>query len=200
MVSKQLKPVRQNLAVIIAELRASARQTNEMADLLEQTLNEAIGPPESPWNERFAKKKAAQAAFKRPEVIRVDHDTIDTSPLISVDPPKSLWGERFIKRKDAEKQAKTKRKTKKTADTATTQSWAISPVSVIRSDRIQTNGGSQCEACGSAKTMFRRITFERGDDPLPEDVKFLCDPCHAKLKPIPFYEDWLAGQNRPDAL
>src|SRR5665647_488400 len=52
--------------------------------------------------------------------------------------------------------------------------------------------GELCEACReNFETKLRRITFERGDFPTKDDVKFLCDPCHDALKPIPFYDEFM---------
>jgi hypothetical protein len=51
---------------------------------------------------------------------------------------------------------------------------------------------AECEVCGDSKFKLRRITFERADCSTEEDVKLLCDDCHDKMKPIPFYEEYLA--------
>jgi len=61
--------------------------------------------------------------------------------------------------------------------------------------------GELCEACReNFETKLRRITFERGDFPTKDDVKFLCDPCHDALKPIPFYEEFIKAGNHSTAL
>ena len=60
--------------------------------------------------------------------------------------------------------------------------------------------GELCEACRvSFETKLRRITFERGDFPTKDDVKFLCDPCHDALKPIPFYDEFMKARSHSTA-
>ena len=56
--------------------------------------------------------------------------------------------------------------------------------------------GELCEACREDfETKLRRITFERGNFPTKDDVKFLCDPCHDALKPIPFYDEFMKAES-----
>ena len=56
---------------------------------------------------------------------------------------------------------------------------------------------AECEVCSSPDFKLRRITFERADCPEEEDVKLLCDDCHTEMKPIPFFEEYMARQSKP---
>lgn len=59
---------------------------------------------------------------------------------------------------------------------------------------IESTQGDRCADCGSPVATLRRITFVRGERPLPQDVKFLCQNCHAVYKPVPYREEFIALQ------